>query len=248
MTVSREIMSIMAGLETLSEPAATSARHLPGKSASARLEAILRVVTGTILPRRLVLVSGGGRRMVLRARSGRLFEVEAMPSSDLAKVSGALVAHAHCEGQHLYHVEIADEDDAGSGVGFSVADLRAACAKAMQAAEVPSDASFAMRLSVACSASGRLDVSGGVTDIKGDASLLPASADTALMGDIAALRTALGHVGGGFGFVAVGAADEGAGRLILAEKDSELWIAAAGPGQVPQLAQAWADTAQRDKG
>lgn len=248
MAVSREIMSIMAGIEVLAEPQAKAQRPLPGKSDTARLEAMLRVVSGTILPRRLVFRAGEGRRLVLTARSGRLFAVEGITQTDLEGVAAALAAHAHDEGPHGYEVQIAGADDSGVGVGYPSGELRAACAAALQAPEATVPADFGARLAALSTASGTLKETGQIADRAGDAASLPRSTGAALVADVADIRGALDRLGGGFGIVLVGAAEDGAPRLALAEAEGALWIAAARPGTAAQLLRAWAEARRSGRG
>lgn len=242
MTISREILSIMAGIEAMAEPRASSARALPGKSSTARVEAMLRVIGGTILPRRLVVRAETGETITLQARSGRLIAIEGAVSADLEIVAAALVAHAGHDGPHRYEVHLIEDSE--TDVGYAAADLRAACTTALQTAEGGDDSGFAT-LSLA---SAGLAASGALIDPKGEAGRLPQDPDAALAADVADIQRAMGHLGGGDGFQAIGLAEDGTSRLIIADMAGQTSVAVSRPGTLTALMRVWSDTCRSDKG
>lgn len=243
MAVSREIMSIMAGIEALAEPRPHSARLLPGKSATARLEAILRTINGTVLPRRLVFRCDGADRIVLLARSGRLISLEGGALQALDEMAAALVGHARLDGVHRFEVHLAEDTDAA--VGVSTADLRSACLAALRLAESEDSGDFATRMEAFALASARLDAAGGIDDRKGEVARLPGASDAELVSDVAAVRAAMRHLGGE-GLFAVGAGEGDASRFFLVQDGAEARIGVTFPGKLDRLIRAWAETRRPD--
>ena len=243
MAVSREIMSIMAGIEALAEPRPQAARLLPGKSATARIEAMLRTINGTVLPRRLVFRCDGADRMALLARSGRLIFVEGGAMQALEQMAAALVGHARLDGVHRFEVHLAEDTDAA--VGVSTADLRAACLAALRQAESEDSGDFATRMDALSLASARLDAAGGLDDRRGDSDRLPGPNDAPLVSAVAAVRAAMRHLGGE-GFLAVGAGEGEASRLFLVPEGGEARIGVTHPGKQDRLIRAWAETRRPD--
>ncbi len=243
MAVSREIMSIMAGIEALAEPRPHAARPLPGKSATARLEAMLRTINGTVLPRRLVFRCEGADRIALLARSGRLISIEGGALQALDEMAAALVGQARLDGVHRFEVHLAEDADAA--VGVSTADLRPACLAALRLAESEDSGDFNTRMESLALACARMDAAGDVDDRRGDGTRLPASNDAALISDVAAVRAAMLHLGGE-GFLAVGAGEGDASRFFLAQEGAEARIGVTLPGKLDRLIRAWAETRRSD--
>jgi len=239
MAVSREIMSIMAGIEALAEPQPDRERPLPGKTAPARIEAVLRWISGSILARRLFLRADTGATLGLVARSGRLVSAGNNGGSGIEDAAAAIVALARADGPHRIEVTLAGDDDArDGGVGHSTADLRAACTAAMVEAEAESAAGFKERLGAMSLALAHLGPD-GLSQVTGDPARLPdGAALPVLSADLAALEAELAHLGGAPALFILGAADDPAGQAVLVGGVTPQ-VAALSPGSQARLMRAW---------
>lgn len=238
MAVSREIMSIMAGLDALAEPSAEAARPLPGKTAQARVEGILRCISGTILSRQIVLRAGDGSKLEVFARNGRLVGTQLGADIDAAEVGAAIVALARADGPHRVEIAFSDGNAGADGVGHSTSDLRVACTTAMAEAEAESSADFSEQLAALSAASAALG-SEGLENPVGDAARLPdRGALAALVADLSALEAELAHLGGAPALFVVGAPDDPLGQTVLVGGQAKR-VAALAPGNQAKLLRGW---------
>lgn len=239
MAISREIMSIMAGVEALASPRTEAARPLPGKTATARVEAILRWISGAILARRFVLTARDVPPLALDARSGRLVGCDQHPGAGLAALAGVIVALARAEGPHRIEVELPSDQQGNDGVGHATADLRAACAAALDEAEAGTAApDFDAQLAGLAVAAARLQ-GDALLAVSGDAARLPQGDALARLGaDLQAVAAELSHLGGVPAIVVIGAPDDPAGQLALT-CGAEPWVAALPPAALPRLVRHW---------
>lgn len=240
MAISREIMSIMAGVEALASPRTEAARPLPGKTATARVEAILRWISGAILARRFLLTAQDVPRLALHARSGRLVGCEQHPAASLAELAGVIVALARAEGPHRIEVELPSDTQGGDGVGHATSDLRTACAAALAEAEAEAGtpADFDAQLGGLALAAARLQ-GDALVAVTGDPARLPQGvALTGLGADLQAVAAELSHLGGTPALVTIGAPDDAAGQLALT-CGAELRIAALQPATQGRVLRHW---------
>ncbi|MCU9847892.1 hypothetical protein OEZ60_07715 [Defluviimonas sp. WL0024] len=243
MTLSTEIVTILAGVDETAAMRGRPERDLPGTSAESRLEAMFGAIEHTILPRRLNFSSEDGIRLELTARSGRLFAPGG--ASGLADVARALVAHARRAGPHAVSSTPTSDDGEDGDVSFALAELRAACVQAAAAAPeadaapetVTDDGSFYGLIARACPVRAEFAEDGTRLRDTGDASLPDAAGAAALLAELAALEGDMAALGDAPALVVLGEGREG--DLVLCGDETGAVVGRLGVAGWSELVRLW---------
>jgi hypothetical protein len=189
MALDAEIIALLSGIKKLGSDTATGRRPIVGASPQDRLQAIVKIVGDTVLPRSYTFFANANAVAMATVASGRLlkllqYDAEASstpePGADardvrLANAARSLARLAHLEGELTIETSVIAENLAAEDVGQTETELRDYCSEREWFKDAPgSDAQtddqkgFFEQAKKLTLAQTQMDRGGSITDRSGD--------------------------------------------------------------------------------